>query len=661
MATIADHFMQAVRLHQSGNLAGAEALYREVLRADPRHGDAYHLLGVLANQTGQHDVGISLIQQALTLRPGSADFHANLGIAYIDQGRLAEGAEALRQALLLNPNDVDTRNNLGNVLVRLGQLEGAAACFEMALQIDPNYSRAHYNLGNLHLGAGRPDRAVEFFQNVLRLDPRHADAQNNLGSALYQLGDFENAANCYRQALHINPLLAEAHNNLGNVLKEQGEVAAAESCFREAARLGPNLANAHFNLGNLLYAQGRFAEAASCYRHVLSLNPNHADAANNLGNALKDQGQLAEAAQCYHQALQTNPQHVNAHNNLGNALMGQGHLAAAATCYEQALALDPEHDLTILNRAHLRLLQGDFKAGWHDYERRFTQAKWTPRPFAQPRWDGTSLHGKTILVLSEQGLGDTIQFTRYLPLVKERGGRVLYECPAGLCDLTVRMNAVDQVIPFGDPLPPFDVHIPLMSLPGLLGTTLATIPADVPYFRADPALTETWRQEVNRRLPANDKGLNVGIVWQGSLQLLGDPRPMLVSQFAPLARTPGVNLVSLQVGPGTAQLAEAQFPIVDLGSHFNLSSLNDIAAALPCMDLVVTIDTAVAHLAGALGVRVWVALPFVSCWRWLLDRTDSPWYPTMRLFRQTRPGDWTGVMDQIAQEIQKVTSDERSK
>ena len=416
----------------------------------------------------------------------------------------------------------------------------------------------------------------------------------------------------------------------------------AAQCYRQALSLDLASAKAHFNLGNVFKDQGQLAQAADCFRQALrTLQPDHAGAHNNLGIILQDQGQIAEAALCYRQALRLNPNNMDAYNNLGNAFKEQGQIDQAAECFQQALNIDPGHALVLWNRSLLRLLQGDLAEGWTDYELRWTQPGMVQRPFVQPRWDGSSLQGKTILVHAEQGLGDSIHFLRYLPMVQGRGGTVLFECQPSLFRLLGNIKGVDRLIAAGTPLPPFDVQAPLMSLPGIFGTTLATIPAAIPYLAADPGLVDHWRQEIGRAARCEPAGLKIGIAWQGDLKHRGygnrtlANRSLSLANFGPLARVENVQLLSLQVGQGAEQVRAAAFPVTDLGSRFDPHSLEDLAAVLLNLDLVVTVDTAVAHLAAALGVPVWVAASSRAPVGGAGSSTGRivPGIPTMRLFR----------------------------
>ena len=568
----------AVRYHQGGNLAEAESIYRQVLQAEPRNVNALHFLGILANQAGRHDLGIPLIRQAIAINPSVPDFHANLSLALFEQGnvffgqrQIAQAAECYRQALTGNPHFVDAHNNLGNALKDLGRLAEAAACFRQALALDPRYANAHFNLGNV----------------------------------LFDQGQFSGAAESYRQALGLNPNDPNAHNNLGNALKEQGLLAEATECYRQALRLTTNQADFHVNLGNVL----------------------------------KDQGELIEAAESYRQALQLNPNLADAHSSLGITLVGQRRLAEAAESFQQALRLNPKHWFAALEPLAPAACYKGISRAWQDYGMRWARPEMLPRSFPQPRWDGTPLAGKTILVYAEQGLGDTLQFARYLPMVKQRGGNVIFDCQPALQGLFAGMNGINHLVREGEPIPPFDVQVPLLSLPGIFQTTPTTIPAQVPYLEADPDLVLKWEAEIRRAARRKAAGevaaLTIGIVWQGNSKMLGDRlRSIPLKFFEPLARVPGVRLVSLQKGSGADQLRALQviFPILDLGDGLN--TFSDTAAVMKNLDLIVTSDTSVAHLAGALGVPVWTVLQFVPDWRWFLDRPDSQVSDHAALFRQ---------------------------
>ena len=677
MATIPEALAIAIGHHQAGRLQAAEQIYRQILAVNPNHADSWHLLGVIAHQVGQHEIAVEYIGRAIAINGSAAHFHynlgnalkdlrkldeavaayrraleldpgyvgayTNLGVALMEMGRLEEAVAAYRQALELKPDFVDAHNNLGNALKDQGKLEEAVACYRRALQLKPDFAEAHGNLGNALKDQGKLDEAIACYRRTLALKPELAEIHNNLGAVLREQGNLDEAVACCRRALQWKPNDAEIHNNLGAALNEQGKVDEAVACYRGALQLKPDYAEAYNNLGNVLKDQGKLDEAVACCRRALEWKPDFAQAHNNLGATLSEQGKLDEAVTYCRRALELKPDYAEAHNNLGLALNNQGKLDEASTRYRRALELQPDLAEAHLNQSLLRLLTADFQRGWVEYQWRWETKNSPRRDFFQPLWDGQPLEGRTILLHAEQGLGDTIQFVRYAPLVKRRAGAVLVECPRPLLALLTRCQGIDRLVVRGEDLPPFDLQAPLLSLPGLFHSSLETIPADVPYLFADAGRIAQWRGESG---PA--ASFKIGITWRGSPQHRNDrARSIPLSCFEPLSSLPGVHLVSLQKGPGAEELQEVRnrFPLLELGSR--LHDFMDTAAVLMNLDLLITCDTAVAHLAGALGVPVWVALPLVPDWRWLLDRSDSPWYPTMRLFRQDRRGDWPGVFRKI--------------
>jgi Tfp pilus assembly protein PilF len=539
-----------------------------------------------------------------------------------------------------------------------GNLEKAETCYRQVLLAEPGHAAAHHLLGLVAHQTGRSTAAVALIRGAISLCPQVAVFHANLGIILKEQGDLATAALCYQEALRLEPGNADALCNLGIVLRDWGRVDEAVQCYQQALAVNPDHAQAHNNLGNALKDQGQFALAAQSFREALRINPRYARAHYNLGVLFKDIGDLSSAEPCFRQAAAGDTGHTDAHTNLGATLVYLGRYEEARQQYEHALRVRPGDGTALWNRALLRLLEGDFENGWPDYEARWTQPGFEARHLDRPRWNGSSLAGQTILLHAEQGLGDTIQFSRYVALVKQRGGSVVLECQPPLKRLLKTVAGADQVLAAGASLPPFDIQAPLLSLPGIFRTGTTTIPATVPYLHAETDLVEAWRAEL-----AHFEGFRIGIAWQGSLTYKGDRyRSLPLRHFSALARVPGARLISLQKGVGSEQVLEIQskelFPIVDLGEQLDRAgAFVDTAAVLMSLDLVVTSDTALAHVAGALGVPVWVVLPAVPDWRWLLERTDSPWYPTMRLFRQKQPGDWDEVLERCATEIRGLTQD----
>jgi tetratricopeptide (TPR) repeat protein len=422
------------------------------------------------------------------------------------------------------------------------------------------------------------------------------------------------AAACFRRAVELCPAFPEAWNNLGNTLSEQGDLSRAAECFLRACHVQPEFAGAHFNYSQALAGLGRFDASIAACRRALGLAPRSAEFYNGLGTVLFDAQRIDEA------------------------------LAA----YEAALLLRPDFASARYNRSLAWLLQGDFVRGWSEYEWRWKLSGAPSSLHLQPRWDGTASPNGTILLDAEQGLGDTIQFARYAPLVKARVGCVILRCQKPLVALLRSLPGVDAVIAQDEPLPHFDAWLPLLSVPQIFTPAIEAIPRAIPYLLIEDSLVRFWQPRIERFA-----GLRVGIHWQGNPAFLKDRfRSIPLACFEPLAKLPGVRLISLQKGAGTEQLTQriVTFPVVDLGlkpAEVHGPFL-DTAAILRCLDVVVTSDTSIAHLSGALGIETWLAVPHVPEWRWLLNREDTPWYPTLRLVRQSHVGQWGSVFVRIA-------------
>ncbi len=564
---------------------------------------------------------------------------------YQQAGALAEAEQAYRQALEENPACAAGWYALGQVCRDRGQLADAVTAFREALRHERDLVPAHNSLGVVLARLARYDEAEACFQEVLRREPGNALAHNNRGNIHKQRQQLEQAAACYRQALHHQPGYAAAYRNLGSVLRDLGRRDEATAAFQQAVRLAPDDAGSHTNLGLLLAEAGRFEAALACYRRALALRPNDPTTLNNQGIALKELGRLDEAEAAYGQALALEPDYAEAHCNRAWVWVARNRHAEAVEHFTEALRHQPDFAEIHFSRALAWLALGDFERGWTEHEWRWRQKHSRERTFPQPRWDGGPLAGRTIFLYLDQGLGDTIQFIRFAPLLQQRGATVLVQCQAPLVRLLRSCAGIDRVLGPDEPLPPFDVHLPLMSLPWRLGTTLATIPAAVPYLSADPGQVEQWRQSL-----AGGPELKVGLVWQGNpINPADRHRSVALARFAPLARVAGVRLFSLQKGAGSEQLAAAPFAVTDLGSR--LGDLADTAAVVRNLDLVIGVDTAVMHLAGALAVQAWVAVTYAAEWRWLVGRADSPWYPHLRLFRQKEPGNWDELFGRMAGEL----------
>ncbi len=614
--TVQQSFEIALGHHQSGRLAEAGNLYRRVLAAEPAHAEALHMLGLLEHQSGRPAEAEQWIGKAIGLMPKNAGCHSNLCDVLRVLGRLEEAAEAGRRAIALRPDSAIAHNNLGNVFNDMGRRDGAIAAYRRTLELAPDDADVWRNLGNVLKGSGRIEEAIAAFRSAVALVP---------GDAL-------------------------TLNILGGLLRDRGLTGEAIAVLGRAVSLQPGLAEAHYNLGNALRDADRLDDATREYREAIALRPDFAEAHNNLGNMLAGLDRADAAEQAYRTALNLRPDYVNALHNLGKLLSEQGRRDEAADSLERALSIDPGHARTRLSLGTLHLLKGEFSEGWPLYESRWEAEDFTSprRSFSQPTWDGASLEGRTLLIHAEQGFGDSVQFVRYATLAAECGGPVIVECPAPLRAVFSTVNGISRVVTSGTRLPHFDVQIPMMSLPQVFGTHLETIPRDVPYIAADAVRCDFWREWLCEKGPSR----KVGLAWAGRPTHNGDRmRSMHLRQLLPLMEVAGVEFVSLQFDRGLEQIAELPAGRRVHDPRGNIADFAGTTALISQLDLVIAVDTAVAHLAGALGKPVWVLLPFAPDWRWMLGREDSPWYPTMRLFRQERIGEWDAVIAKVRDQL----------
>jgi tetratricopeptide (TPR) repeat protein len=628
-------------------------------------------------QQGRLDEAATLLQRSLQIQPDNAETHASLGNVLVHLKRYDEAIAAYREALRLNPDLFAAHFILAIALHDKSKLDEAEVHFRKALDLNPGYAPVYQNLGAVLLAKERLDEAAACFRQAIRLDRNLVDAHNNLGNVLARQDRLPEAVNCYLEALRLDPDKAEVHFNLALAQERQDRLDLAIQHHRQALRLNPHYPEVHINLGNVFARQGDTDAAIGCYQQALQANPNSAEVYNNLGLALQGKDKLNEAVACYEQALQKKPGWVAVLNNLGNVHWQEGRYDAAMACFEQALRSSPNSVEAHVNRARLNLLLGDWQAGWSEYQWRWQSKDWPGRTLRQPRWNGGPLSGSTVLLLAEQGLGDTLQLIRYATLVKQCGAKVLLDCQPALARFLASVPGIDQMLAQGAPLPAFDVHTSLFSLPGIFETTLANVPAPVPYLFPDVEFTSHWRRIMSDvRSPisgvegsfSSDTGhrtsdtghvLRIGINWQGNPAYGFDRRRSIpFSHFLRLVQVEHVQFISLQKGPGKKQLLdrEDRFGVVELceGTEEASRTFSDTAAVMQNLDLVISSDTAVVHLAGGLGIPVWIALPLVPDWRWLLEREDSPWYPSMRLFRQTRVGEWADVFERMAGELENL-------
>lgn len=588
MSKIEQWYNTAYKLQQSGNLEDAEALYRRILERQPKHLHALYLLGSLCAQQGRYTDALPLLERAVAIDPAFTEALNNRGVALAGLERWDEALASYAEAIKTRPGYADALNNQGIIFQNLDRLPEAIDSFERAIRYKPGYAQALNNLGIALKTVERIDEADTAFRQALAAQPDYPEAVNNVGLIHLKNSQFEEALGYFDRAIALQSEFAQAHNNRGAALKELG----------------------------------RFDDAEASYKRAIALKRDYIEPYNNLGTCLASRGNFDEAYAWFDKALAISPEHANAHWN-------------------RALAL---------------LMAGNYEEGWPEYEWRFLSKSVTSHASTKPRWDGAPLNGRRILVCAEQGFGDTLNFLRYLPLVKQRGGYVLFECQPALKSLLANYPAIDLLLDppakGEDQAEPYDVQVSLLSLPGLFGTTVDTVPAYDPPLKTPREFTDLWRARLTEINSAIQSRIKVGIVWAGNPTHKNDHnRSCSLADFAPLAKVPGVVFYSLQKGPPASQAsnAPAGMTLIDIGPA--IADFADTAAIVEHLDLVIAVDTSVVHLAAALGKPVWMLTPHCPDWRWLMEREDSPWYDTLRIFRQAEPRNWTPVMERIAAEL----------
>jgi len=645
-------------LAQAGRHLEAVGCYDRALALQPQLVAAHLDRGTALMHSGRLDEAVAGFLQALRLAPEDDRGHNGLGVTLVRAGRTAEARQHLERAVALNPNNLDAHHNLALLESAAGRHREALASIERALALQPQNPSLHTQRGVELLALAQPQEAVASFERALALRPQEAPAHHNLGVALLGLARHEAALASLDRALQLAPQSAATHLLRGKACLALGRPAEALTSLERARELAPQDFDAHLDRGVALTGLRRNEEALASFDRALALDPKSHEAANNRGAVLVRMFRPAEALGDFARAVALKPDYIEAHTNAGIALRGLARHEEALASLDRALVLRPGDPSATWCKALLKLSAGDFREGWPLYEARLEREplRGRLRNFAEPRWTGdAAITGKRLFVYAEQGLGDTLQFCRYIPQLEQMGAQVILEVQTVLRPLLASLPMRGTLIGRGEAVPEFDLHIPLGSLPLALGTELGTIPGAVPYLQVGQEPVREWTQRL-----ASLAGLKVGLNWQGNLeseQLAAlEARSFPLATAAPLARIEGISLVSMQKGAGSEQRARVDFgsAIAQLTDPQYMGPeelASETAAILKGLDLVITADTALAHLAGALGVRVWVVLQAVPDWRWLTGRSDSPWYPTLRLFRQRSPGDWTELFERVAAEL----------
>lgn len=607
-----------------------------------------HAGGIQASQEGRHSDAVAILEQLVALAPSEPTYHANLGLALVRAGHPGRGAGSYRVAVELRPGHAPTLAKLGRALAASGQEPDAIVIFRRALAVDPGDPDTWNALGAASANAGRLEEACGCFERALELDPNHDEAVANFLAATLQLADgdvagqrWAAAAAQYQRATRLDPANSGHSFNRGCALMAVSQWEEAAQCYRRCLALQPAHPKALNNLGNVLVTQGRLIEAVGYFERAIDADPSYLQAKYNLANTWQQRGEVDLALALYRDLVAIDPNHADAHNNTGSLLLSRAKPAQALAAFETALRAQPDHLDAAWNRALAQLSMGNFADGWKNYEVRLQRPNRPVHHDEIPQWRGEHLPGKTILVWAEQGLGDTLQFLRYLPLVKEVGAKIVFECQARLKPLLAEVPGIDELYARPEPLPAVDVQIPLMSLPAL--THSAAIPAPI-ALPIPGAARERWRAEV-RKSP----GPRIGLCWSANPKSpSGGLRSIPLADVLTLAGIPEATFFSLQrdISPSDAAAIKAH-GVVDLEQEGN--TVADTAALVSELDLVISVDTMVAHLSATLNRPTFVLLPFAADWRWTYSGEETAWYPSARLLRQKTPGGWAELMGRTRQ------------
>ena len=607
---------EAINAHRDGRVADAVAMLNRYLAQQPDDALGHHAIGLALRDLGNIDRALHHIQRSLALAPRDPIARNNLGGIYSAMERWADARQAFEGVLAVRPDWALPWRNLGAVLLALGVMDQSLRALTRAIELAPNDALAHYHMGQAAMKLNDSSTAILAFGEALTLDPKNLAFATTLADLSAETGEFQRALAVYKHALLHHP-----------------------DDVRVIAALATRLTHA-----------GMPEDALILLNHAREIAPGDPRCLTGLAWAWRSLGDPQKAIGFCREVLAADDRHVEAQFLLGNLEMEEGHLETARHCFERVMALAPDHIDAGSNDAYLTLMQGDFAEGWRKFERRLRLPAFRYFHHEGPRWNGEPLEGRTILIEAEQGFGDSLQFLRYVPMVAARASRVLLRVPPMMIRLLTRLPENVTFVSWEERGQAFDYRIEMMSLALVFGTELDAIPVPIPYLSVDPALIDTWRA----RLASSEGMLRVGLVWAGNPDHQNDcNRSMPLDAVEPLTHIDGVQLFSLQVGPRAKDLARLPDSAIEDLSPL-LTDFAETAAALSVLDLLIAVDTSVVHLAGALGRPAWLLLSTVSEWRWLLGRSDSPWYPSLRLFRQTAYRDWAAVIAEVGTALNEL-------
>jgi tetratricopeptide (TPR) repeat protein len=643
-------------LRDLGRLEEALASYDHALALAPDNGRAWYIRGNALLNLNRPEAAAESFDRCIALSPDYVEAYNGRGNALCALQRPDDALASFDQSIALKPGFAEAHHNRGNALLTLRRFDEALESHDNAVALKPGLAEAHSGRGNALWELNRPEAALASYDKAISLKPDYADAHCNRCNALRDLKRFDEALASCDVAIRLRPNHAQAHHNRGNALVDLKRPEEAVASYDKANAINPGYARAYFNRANALLVLTRREEAIASFDNAIALRPDDVPAYSNRGNVRLELANIEDAIVDFDTAIALQPDYAPAHCNRGNAMVALLRLSEAAACFRTAIALQPDYGEAHWNDGLRLLLTGQFEQGWRSYEWR-KQLKYpvAVRPYPQPLWLGEQdIAGKVLFIYWEQGLGDTIQFYRYAKLAEARGAKIVMEVQHVLHGLLTQLSATIQLITPDETPSPFDYHCPLMSLPLAFGTTLATIPAEPYYLWADETMRAIWSARLDASHASPIKKPRIGIAWSGSADHHHDHlRSLTLATCLPLLDQ-DADWICLQKEIRDTDSAARQRAASLRSFSDELGDFSDTSALVDQMDLVITVDTSVAHLAGAMGKPVWVLLPYSPDWRSLLDRDDSPWYPSAKLFRQPRVGDWDSVIDQVARALASI-------
>ncbi len=646
-------FIQALHLHKNGKVNEAKNLYLTLMAAYSTNPRLLNNLAMIEFQQGRFEAGLEYVEKSLGIDPNQFTAYGNRGAALFALNRFDEAYSDYNQAIALNNNYAEGYYNRGILHEKYGRDQEALADYDKAIELKPNYTNAYNNRGNVYKKLKQYEEALTSYEHAINLNPRHAEAHYNRGVVLKELNRYQDAVESYTNALSLKNYYVDAYNNCGNVFITLKRFEEALTCFQKAIAINPNYSFAYNGQGNVLMELKRFDEALISYEKAIALNSLSPFPHNGMSNVLQELKRFDDAIVGYEKAMALVPDSAGPYVNRGLAMLGKGNFDEALQNYDRAIELNPEMADPHWNKALPKILKGEYEEGWqlYEYRRYKPDLKGSYPIYEQPLWLGQeSVTDKILYIYPEQGLGDFIQFCRYVPLVENLGARVILKVPNALYAMIKTMGLNARIVRNDEKVDEFDFHCPIMSLPLAFKTTVETIPNKIPYFFSDHFKKSYWE----RKFAYASNSLKVGLVWSGSKDHKKDhDRSLRLEQLAPILDLP-VTFYSLQ-----KEVREHDKTTLSKLNHIQeyheeLNDFSDTAAMLDCLDLIISVDTSVAHLAGAMGKNVWILISYLPDYRWMLDREDTPWYPTARLFRQPNVGDWDNAILNVRSALEQL-------